>query len=131
MSLLLLATEPINGHPGVLENLAYQTVGIMVVLTSLGGLAICVALIGKVMAVAAKSASRPVPGTVPGALAANAGPAISSEIPPQELAVIVAAVHAVSGGTPAVIREIRPANPFVQAWSVEGRRQIFHSHTIR
>ncbi len=123
----LLATQPITGHPGLFENLGYQTVGVMVVMTSLGGLAIFVWLIGLLMeritrpqAVAAKGS---------GAVATLVGGG-TELIAPEIRAAIIAAVYSVTGGS-ARVHEIHPVSPFVQAWSVEGRRQIFQSHSIR
>lgn len=49
-------------------------------------------------------------------------------IAPEILAVISAAVAVSMKGTPHRIVAISPAP---QAWSLEGRRQIFQSHTVR
>lgn len=134
MNVFLLATEPIAGHPGFLENLAYQSVGIMVVLTSLGILLLCVTLLGRFLAVPAPAAAPSVPPAPAPAVADSCSGA--SVLSPEVCAAITAAVCEVVG-TDAAIQSIRPiqpahpANPFLQAWSLEGRRQIFHSHKLR
>jgi Na+-transporting methylmalonyl-CoA/oxaloacetate decarboxylase gamma subunit len=134
MNVFLLATEPITGHPGFLENLAYQSVGIMVVLTSLSILLLCVTLLGRFSALPASAA---VPSAAPASSSAVADSCPeSSGLSPEVCAAITAAVCEVVG-TDAAIQSIRPipsaqpTNPFLQAWSVEGRRQIFHSHNFR
>ena len=123
MNALLLATEPIGGHPGFIENLIYQSVGIMVVLTSLGTLWLCVGLLGRAL----------VPSPAPRAAGphpAPAAPADETAIAPEVRAAITAAIYD-TVGPGHEIHAIHPVNPLVQAWSVEGRRQIFQSHTPR
>ncbi len=127
----LLATEPLNGHPEFFENLGYQTVGILVVITSLGTLWLCVEILGRLLNAYAHQAA---PAQSP-APAPASPPSTESSITPEICAAISAAITNVLGSE-VQIHSITPspktqANPFVQAWSVEGRRQIFHSHTLR
>lgn len=119
MKAFLVATQLLNGHPSLLENLAYQTVGIAVVLTSLGILWLGVSLMGRVLA-----------QPLPAAPAAGSHPVPDPGVSPQVCAAITAAVVC-SHGDAVNIRSIQPANPFLQAWSMEGRRQIFQSHKLR
>jgi len=120
---LLLATEPIGGHPGLAENLAYQTVGILVVMTSLGILWLCVAALGRLLAL------RPAPSTGAAAVIGPL-PVGNDDLTPELLVVLHATVYEMLGPGHE-IHSIRLVNPFVQAWSVEGRRQIFQSHHTR
>jgi len=57
-------------------------------------------------------------------------PASSDSIPPEILAVIAAAIH-VTLGREARIVGVTPARLDDHTWSLEGRRQIFHSHKVR
>ncbi len=123
MITLLIATEPIGGHPGLLENLAYQTVGIMVVMVSLGILWLCVAALGRLLAL------KTVPVAKSAAVASPVAPGVD-ELTPELLVVLHATVYEILGPGHEV-HSIQLANPFVQAWSVEGRRQIFQSHHTR
>jgi hypothetical protein len=51
-------------------------------------------------------------------------------VPPEILAVIAAAIH-VTLGREARIVGVTPARIDDHTWSLEGRRQIFHSHKVR
>ncbi len=56
---------------------------------------------------------------------------VSSEaVPPEILAVIAAAIHVTLGHGVRVIG-VTPARIDDHTWSLEGRRQIFHSHKVR
>jgi len=108
-----------------LQNLQFQAVGVMVVMTSLGGLAIVVAILAALLAPMHKPA-RAASAAVP-----QAAVLLPGEIPPEVRAVIAAAVHTVLK-SPHRIVDVQPAaNPLLQAWSMEGRRQIFQSHSFR
>jgi Na+-transporting methylmalonyl-CoA/oxaloacetate decarboxylase gamma subunit len=122
-SFLLLATESVSGHLEFFKNLRYQTVGVMIVMTSLCGLAVLVALVARGLASAPKSKKPPAPEAPPAAVAEGISPEIR--------AVIAAAVH-VTLKSPHRILQVEPVqNLQLHAWSVEGRRQIFQSHTFR
>lgn len=70
---------------------------------------------------AAAAAAAPVPAATPAA-------APSGEIPPDVFAAIVSAVHFALGDQHRVV-SVSPAESL--AWSREGRRSIFRSHTFR
>jgi Na+-transporting methylmalonyl-CoA/oxaloacetate decarboxylase gamma subunit len=129
MSFLLpLATESVSGQLGFLANLRYQTVGMMIVMACLCGLAVLVALVARGLSCFPKSAkavhSRTNPD-VPTTIMSGEG------VPPEIRAVIAAAVL-VTLKSPHRILQVEPAqNLQLHAWSVEGRRQIFQSHTFR
>lgn len=121
---VLLALVPPSGHPGFLENLSYQAAGLAVVLVSLTALSIIIAFFGRLL-------NRPHPSPATARPRHTTGSA-TTEIPPETLAVIAAAV-AVSIEHPHRIVQVRGPREslWLQAWSVEGRRQIFQSHRIR
>lgn len=117
---LLLAVAAGDREP-LSKNLSYQGAGMIVVLAALGLLAVVVAVVGSIARRAA--APRPAPAARP----ADG----TTGLPPETLAVIAAAV-AVTLQKPHRIVQIRATpNAWLQAWSLEGRRQIFHSHTVR
>lgn len=51
------------------------------------------------------------------------------EVPPQVVAVIAAAIHATAGARARIVR-MTPLHEKA-AWSAEGRRSIFGSHSVR
>lgn len=109
-------------------NLKYQSVGVLIVLTSLGGLAVIVSLVAAALAPGHAARSK---ASATQAAKAPVVSASSETVPPEIFAVIAAAV-AVSVKIPHEILEIHPVqNPMLSAWSVEGRRQIFQSHSVR
>ncbi|MCX7868363.1 MAG: hypothetical protein N2322_00275 [Terrimicrobiaceae bacterium] len=119
---LFLATESISAHLEFFRNLRYQSTGMLIVMLSLGFLAVVVAVVARLLEPTAR------PGVAP-SRSPVAGPA--AEIPPEIQAAIAAAVL-VTLKSPHRIHVVRPpANPNLSAWSAEGRRQIFQSHTFR
>ena len=68
------------------------------------------------------------PASGAGLQAASAAPSPDGDIPPDVFAVIVSAVHFTLGETHRVV-SVNPAESM--AWSREGRRSIFRSHTFR
>lgn len=113
------------GEKSVAEGLAYQTVGIMIVLLSLGGISFILSVLGRFSL--PSSAARSKPAAAPVSAAATGAEGISPEI----RAAIAAAIFAMESDAFRIV-EIRPAADVrLQAWSVEGRRQIFHSHQLR
>jgi hypothetical protein len=117
---LLLAVESVAGHLEFFSNLRFQTVGVMIVLTSLGGLAIIVTAVGRALEPRIAGGSRMVPVPAP------------AQVVPPEIRAAIAAAVVFSVRTPHRILTVTQApDPRLSAWSVEGRRQIFHSHKVR
>lgn len=114
------------------ENLGNPLLGLVIVLTALALLALAIKL-----AAARRRACSERPET----LALNPEPAADpapGTVPPQILAVIAAAVDTVLQGRGRILSihehphpEHGSLDPKLQAWSVEGRRQIFSSHQVR
>jgi hypothetical protein len=80
------------------------------------------------------------PSTAVDAVPATARPSVPvaadhDGIPGEIIAVIAAAVDAVMHGPHRILAinpvDVREASQSVTAWAVEGRRQIFQSHTLR
>lgn len=125
------ATMP--AYPSFLENLRFQTVGFIIVLAALGLLTLVLISIGWLFKKweGRKAAS-----------AAGATPEKSLALRQEEdthelLAVIAAAVYSAIGESHRIV-SIRPVingkiigELYLQAWSMEGRRQHFASHKIR
>lgn len=111
-----------------LQALSFQTVGVVIVMGSLGLLALAVVVIGRGLRLAE-------PKTVPGGdRAADAVlpvPPAGEGIPPEIRAVIAAAVVATLDGSYRVVEIKTSTDVRLQAWSLEGRRQIFSSHRVR
>lgn len=108
--------------PTFAENLQYQITGMLVVLFSLGSMALLVWLAGRLFIIrdrqklAAKQAA-----------AARAG-----EIPGEVRAVIAAAVSAALEDRQFVIYGVRSSDPRANlAWGAEGRRNIYASRKLR
>lgn len=122
MATLFLATESLSAHLDFIRNLRYQSTGMLIVLLSLGTLAVVVGLVARLLE---PGQARPFSSQPAASL--NSADAITPEIQ----AVIAAAVVVVLK-SPHRIHEVRPVlNPNLSAWSAEGRRQIFQSHTFR
>jgi hypothetical protein len=119
---LLLAVESVAGHLEFFSNLRFQTVGIMIVMSSLGALAIVVTIVGRALEPRIAGGARALP-------AAAAAP--GQDLPP-EIRVAIAAAVLFTVKTPhRILTVTQTPDPRLSAWSVEGRRQIFHSHTVR
>jgi len=119
----LLALAPTGGHTGFLDNLSFQIAGLVVVVASLGILAAIVSTIGRLLAL---HAGEPAP---PHQLPLSSDDA--EELPAETLAIIASAVSAVLHGPHRILQIRSETDPHIQAWSLEGRRQIFESHHIR
>lgn len=118
---LLAVSLPDN--PVFADNLQFQLTGLLVVLTTLGSLAILVALIGKIF-IALQKASAPAVPAVP------AGP--SGDIPGPVFAAIAAAVSTALGDKSFAIRGVQAVDPRDNmSWGAEGRRAIYASRKLR
>jgi Na+-transporting methylmalonyl-CoA/oxaloacetate decarboxylase gamma subunit len=111
------------------QDVGYQTVGVFIVVGSLGFLAVVLTILGKFL--------RPRPAAATSLageaarLSATSSASGGEEITPELRAVIVAAVHETLGARHRVLDIETPLNPQQVAWSMEGRRQIFLSHRVR
>lgn len=116
------------------QNFNYQIVGVAIVLFSLGFLAVAVFFVGKIVhaSVQASHKAMLVPAApVAPADSAEVGASGTEEISRELRAVISAAVYVSLKGSYRIL-EINPATSVqTQAWSMEGRRQIFQSHRVR
>jgi hypothetical protein len=119
---LLAVSLPDN--PVFADNLQFQLTGLLVVLTTLGSLAVLVALIGKIFIALQKSpapAVPVVPATTP-----------SGDIPGPVFAAIAAAVSTALGDKTFAIRGVQAVDPRGNmSWGAEGRRAIYASRKLR
>ncbi|MBM4066033.1 MAG: hypothetical protein FJ266_10410 [Planctomycetes bacterium] len=121
-----------TAQPSFFENLRFQTVGFAIVLVALGLLALVLGLTGWLFK------KREAQKAVSAAAISEKSPVLSKEEDPHELlAVITAAVYSTIGESHRIV-SIRPVTNgkiigelYLQAWSMEGRRQHFASHKIR
>lgn len=118
----MIATS-LPANPGIMDNLQYQTTGLLVVLLTLGGMSVILWLVGKLFIILDR----------PKAAAAVAAPAATAPLVPAEIhAAIAAAVSVTLEDGNVVIREIHSADPRTNlAWGVEGRRSIYASKKLR
>lgn len=122
---LLAISLPEN--PGLADNLQYQATGILVVVFTLGLLALAVWLLGKVFSALDKRQATSSAGSAPQA-AAPAGEAIPGPV----FAAIAAAVSTALGDRHVIIHGVQAADPRENlAWGVEGRRSIYAGKNLR
>jgi Na+-transporting methylmalonyl-CoA/oxaloacetate decarboxylase gamma subunit len=114
-------------NPTMADNLRFQFTGFMIVMTVLVSLWLVVEIIGIFFKgkgrkdAAARIPTDPLPS-----------PGIAAAAPDSEtIAVITAAVHTVLDGHYRILSISEHFGDNLGAWSVEGRRQIFSSHTVR
>jgi hypothetical protein len=118
---LLAVSLPDN--PVFADNLQFQLTGLLVVLTTLGSLAVLVALIGKIF-IALQNAPAPAVPVVPAAP--------SGDIPGPVFAAIAAAVSTALGDKSFAIRGVQAVDPRDNmSWGAEGRRAIYASRKLR
>ena len=156
---LELAATSIPAHPGMSECLQYQSVGLVVVIGALASLWLICELVGmafratkvrevhsmggsdvfddggeepelNAVIVAAVHATLGPGHRIVSAAPAEATPAVKEDATGLRAA-IIAAVHVAlgPGHRVASVRVIHDASG--PAWSAEGRREHFHSHTVR
>ena len=120
-------------YPSFLENLRFQTVGFIIVLAALGLLTLVLISIGWLFKKWEAQKAASAAGTTP----ENSLALRQEEDPHELLAVIAAAVYSAIGESHRIV-SIRPVingkiigELYLQAWSMEGRRQHFASHKIR
>jgi hypothetical protein len=119
---LLAVSLPDN--PVFADNLQFQLTGLLVVLTTLGSLAVLVALIGKIF-IALQKAPAPAVPVVPATTS-------SGDIPGPVFAAIAAAVSTALGDKTFAIRGVQAVDPRGNmSWGAEGRRAIYASRKLR
>lgn len=123
----------LSAYPSFLENLRFQTVGFIIVLVSLGLLTLVLISIGGLFKKWEAQKAASAAGITPEQSLALR----QAEDPRELLAVIAAAVYSAIGESHRIV-SIRPVingriigELYLQAWSMEGRRQHFASHKIR
>ncbi len=119
-----------NSHAVLFGN---RGLALVVILLGVAVFIALVALIGRVLAATHPDETVAPPDAKPAAAAAPA-PVIADSLPPEVMVAIAAAVS-VTLGPKVKIAEIRTPAPSVEAlmqtWALEGRRQIYTSHTLR
>jgi len=111
-------------HPTFADNLQFQLTGLLVVLVTLGTLAILVSLIGRLF-IALRPAAAPAAATPP-------APASAGDIPGPVYAAIAAAVASTLGDERFAIRGVQTVDPRSNmSWGAEGRRAIYASRKLR
>jgi Na+-transporting methylmalonyl-CoA/oxaloacetate decarboxylase gamma subunit len=107
-------------HPALLESVAYQLNGLIVVFGALASIWLALELIGRFFRRQGEAAPAAVPSPAP--VATPAG------VPPEVVAAVTAAVHVALGERVRVAAVVPvPVTP----WAHEGRREIFTSHHLR
>lgn len=121
---LLALTLP--EYPTLAESVQFQLTGLLVVLLTLGSLALLVGLIGRIFAALESRRIQPPP-------AREETSAREPElIPAPVLAAIAGAVAATLGDSRFSIRGVQVVDPRQNlAWSEEGRRSIYASRNVR
>ncbi len=121
---VLILASSLPDAPTFADNLQYQIAGLLVVLTTLGGLALIVWMAGKIFILRDQRARVAAATEV---VAAEVEP-----IPGAVHAVIAAAVATVLAERQFVIHGVRTADPRANmAWGAEGRRSIYASKNLR
>lgn len=136
MTISLLAAS-LSKHPGLLTNIQYQLTGLLVVVFTLGLLALVMSILGKIFVLwersaGADSATVPVPVTASPETAVESSDVPEEAIPGATLAVIAAAVSTALSHRPVIIHRVHAADPRENlAWGAEGRRSIYAGKNLR
>ena len=116
------------------DDIVYQTVGILVVFLALAGLWFIVAAIGACFkrhaARQAAAAEQPQQAAAAAAPQQAAAAPAQGGIAPEIMAVIAAAVACELGSSHRIIN-IAPIHQSNLLWTMEGRAQIYASHSLR
>lgn len=125
---LLAISLPDN--PTFADNLQYQITGMLVVVFSLGSLALLVTLVGKFFTA---FGPKPAPAAAPLPAATTPSPVAGGEaIPAPVFAAIAAAVSTALGDSRFAIRGVQTVDPRSNlSWGAEGRRAIYASRKLR
>jgi len=111
-----------------LNNISYQLVGIIIVIGALSLLGVAVWIVGRMIQA---SESRIISALKPVQTTKDRAQDTVETIPPEILAVLAAAVVTVLKGPHRIVEIHTAVDDRLQAWSLEGRRQIFSSHRVR
>lgn len=127
--MILIFASLIPDHPSLGDNLRYQFVGFMIVMLVLATLWFQIQFVGGIFKMAAARV-KPLPSQAPGT-----APTVTGSLPPEIVAAIAAVAHVCIREPHRVVsvQSVAASQSAVniQAWSVEGRRQIFSSHSVR
>ncbi len=124
-----MAAVAVDSRMTFAQDVAYQSVGVIVVVGSLALIALLLVIFNRILRATGLSVSQPPLKNDP--LPAGAGAANAEELPADLRAAIAAAVYTTLGSSHKIV-EIRASDSvLLQAWSMEGRRQIFQSHKFR
>lgn len=115
--------------PDLFQSLSYQLAGVIIVLASLALLAVAVVLAGYVLRKTSEG-TRVKPESK-SQKTADGAQSPQEEIPAEIRVVIAAAVVAALDRSCHIVEITRATDVRLQAWSLEGRRQIFSSHHLR
>jgi hypothetical protein len=117
--------------PVFADNLQFQITGLIVVIFTLGSLAVLVALIGKVFTTLERHRASTAVAAAPADFAS--APSASGEaIPAPVFAAIAAAVSTALGDQNFTIHGVKAADPRENlAWGAEGRRTIYATRKVR
>lgn len=126
---LLAISLPDN--PVFADNFQFQITGLLVVIFTLGMLAVIVSIVGRFfIALDKRHASRTPAELV--AVEASAPVSDQGGIPAPVFAAIAAAVSTALGDRRFIIQGVQAADPRANlAWSAEGRRSIYASKNLR
>lgn len=130
---IVIILASIAEYPSFLENIRFQGVGLVLVLLALGFIAFIVSLTGRLF----KRIEKRKPSTVISAVHEQLIARTKAEDQHVLIAVITASVYSVIKESHRII-SIKPIvngkvleELYLQAWSVEGRRQHLASHKVR
>ncbi|MDR1789514.1 MAG: OadG family protein [Opitutaceae bacterium] len=107
-----------------------QTVGVCVVFGALATLWLIVAAVGKAFTLKPKTPAPP-PAGQPAAPQPAAGQPAADAEDPDLIAAVIAAAVAVTLGQNARVVHFAPTDPTSLLWTMEGRSQLYASHTTR
>jgi hypothetical protein len=129
---LLAISLPDN--PAFADNVQFQITGLLVVIFTLGVLAMLVAIIGRIFIAYSERQKRLKASALAaaGTSGTNQSSPAEGSIPAPVFAVIAAAVSTALGDRRFIIQGVQVADPRASlAWSAEGRRSIYASKNLR
>ncbi|MFT3782669.1 MAG: OadG family protein [Nibricoccus sp.] len=126
----MLSPQLLAETPGSSSSLSIQTILLAVIAVALVAVAFGLAKLSRRVKTVEATATRPPFAPPMPATPSPVAPAVNGKIPPQVVAAISAAVHLSIGSNHRILAVGQPC-PHRQAWSLEGRRQVFSSHKVR